>query len=355
MKQNYVEEQYVQLAIEQFREVLLKVPHVVNIEINPKNVLGGFGDFAARVFLSDDVPPIDFCIDVKSNGEKRFINSFIQKVDKHKNDNICYVFAAPYVSDASASILWQKGYSYIDLSGNSAILTKQIVLVFGGQPNKFVKQKENKNYFSKSSSAASTVMRTILEKPSSVWQVKSLAELTGKAIGTVSNVKRFLIEHGWAEEVANGFKLCEIEDLLQSWAKEYPRKDSRSFEYYSLDSIPVIESKISLFNSEYHSNVTLSVFSAAARYAPTVRYKKVHVYVEQSQLEKFLSVLELKPVNSGGNIIITIPHDDTPCMFSRKINGDLVTSPVQTIIDLLGKSSRGEEAAEAIIQKEYKI
>ena len=78
------------------------------------------------------------------------------------------------------------------------------------------------------------------------------------------------------------------------------------------------------------------------------------VYVEQQAFNEFLLDMELQPVSSGGNVVITIPHDETPCMFYREINDSLVTSPVQTVIDLLGNAGRGEEAAEAIIAKEFK-
>ena len=98
----------------------------------------------------------------------------------------------------------------------------------------------------------------------------------------------------------------------------------------------------------------LGGFSAAARYAPTVRYKKLEVYVEQQAFNEFLLDMDLQPVSSGGNVVITIPHDETPYMFYREINRSVVTSPVQTVLDLLGNAGRGEEAAEAIIAKEFK-
>ena len=75
--------------------------------------------------------------------------------------------------------------------------------------------------------------------------------------------------------------------------------------------------------------------------------------MEQGFLNEFVKDLQLEPVQSGGNIVVTVPHDETPCMFGRKIHNDLVTSPVQTVIDLLGNPGRGEEAAETIIAKEY--
>ena len=62
----------------------------------------------------------------------------------------------------------------------------------------------------------------------------------------------------------------------------------------------------------------------------------------------------LKKVESGGNVIICTIYDQTTTMFAREINNSIVTSPVQTILDLLSHAGRGEEAAEAIIHKEFK-
>ena len=187
------------------------------------------------------------------------------------------------------------------------------------------------------------------------WQVISLAQESDKAIGTVSNVKAFLRERDWITDASQGeFKLQNIKELLYTWAKDYHKKDSRTFEYYSLDSIAELEQKISAWTLKHDNSALLGGFSAAARYAPTVRYKKLEVYVEQQAFNELLVDMDLQPVSTGGNIVITIPHDETPYMFYREINGYLVTSPVQTVLDLLGSAGRGEEAAEAIIRKEFK-
>ena len=70
-------------------------------------------------------------------------------------------------------------------------------------------------------------------------------------------------------------------------------------------------------------------------------------------VDDFVKDLELQPVNTGGNVVITIPHDETPCMYAKPVHDTLVTSPAQTVIDLLGDAGRGEEAAEAILRREY--
>lgn len=354
MKQNFVENQYIQLAEERFCQIMKKIPFVSDIEIISTGLQRGFGDFHAIVHYSDNDETQRYCVEVKSNGEKRFVNMFMMMAAQHHDDS-CYVFMAPYISEASAESIYENNFSYIDLSGNCYILSRRIVIHFQGNENKYVEKREKKNYFSKSSSAASTIIRIMLSDIERSWQVITLAQESNKAIGTVSNVKAFLRDRDWLIDTSRGeFKLKNIKELLYTWAKDYHKKDSRTSEYYSLDSIAELEQKISAWTLKHDNSALLGGFSAAARYAPTVRYKKLEVYVEQQALSEFLVDMELQPVNTGGNVVITIPHDETPYMFYREINESLVTSPVQTVLDLLGNAGRGEEAAEAIITKEFR-
>lgn len=354
MKQNFVESQYVQLAEEKFCQIMSVVPFVSDIEIFHTGLQRGFGDFHAIVHYSDSSEPQKFCIEVSANGEKRFVKMFMLMASQHEDDS-CYVFIAPYVSETSANSLLKNKFSYIDLSGNCYILSKRMLIHFKGNENKYIEKREKKNYFSKASSAASTIMRTMLAEPDRSWQVITLARESQRAIGTVSNVKSFLRDRDWIEDTEQGeFKLQNIKEMLYAWARDYHKKDNRTFEFYSLDSLAELEQKISIWSLNHDNSALLGGFSAAARYAPTVRYKKVDVYVEAQAFQEFVLDMDLQAVHSGGNVVITIPHDGTPCMFSREINDSLITSPVQTILDLLGSAGRGEEAAEAIIVREFK-
>ena len=352
MKNNLVYTQYEQLAKEQFCRTINAIPFVSDIEIIKADLKDGPCDLCAVVHFVDQDPPMHFHIEVKSNGEKRFVNRFMQMAALYKNED-CYVFMAPYISEESSEAIRKENYSYMDLSGNCYILTKRIILHVSGHANKFIVQKEKKNYLSKSSSAASAIMRTMLNVPERKWQVKTLAMESGKALGTVSNVKSYLRDRDWIKECQNEFKLHNIKELLYAWAKDYHKKDARSYEFYSLEAVPELERKIAEWSASHDDSAILGGFSAAARYAPTVRYNKVDVYVEPQYFDEFVKELDLQPVASGGNVIITIPHDETPCMFYRVINDAVVASPVQTVLDLLGNAGRGEEAADAIIAKEY--
>lgn len=353
MKQNMTLQQCEQLSKERFSKAMREFPFVSDVEITDAKQDEGMGIFRMNVYFSDDEAPICFCIMVKANGEKRFVNQFIRQVADKKYDE-CFVFMAPYISDESAKIMKKENCSYMDLSGNCYIMSRRIMMYVSGLNNQFVEKRENRNYLSKTSGAASAVIRTMLNDPYREWQVKTLCHESGKAIGTSSNVKRFLSDRDWIRYTENGFKLQNISELLSSWAKEYHKKDARSYEFYSLDSVPDIEEQIAKWSAAHNGGALLGSFSAAARYAPTVRYTKAYVYVEPQLYDEFVNDLDLQSVSSGGNVVITIPHDETPCMYAKEINESYVTSPAQTVIDLLDSASRGEEAAEAIILKEYK-
>ena len=353
MKNNYTESQYIQLAREQFCKTFNEIPFVSDIEIIPIGLQREFGDFHAIVYFEDGEKPVHFWVEVKSNGERRYVNQFMLMASQHKDDD-CYIFMAPYFSEESAEIMKNEKYSYMDLSGNCYILTKRIILHVSGQANQYIEKREKKNYLSKASSAASTIMRTMLDDMDKEWQVITLAEKTGKAIGTVSNVKSFLRDRDWIRDCQKGFKLCNIKEMLYAWARDYHKKDTRTYECYSFDSVAEMEHEITKWSRKHDESAILGGFSAAARYAPTVRYKKVEVYVEQQYFEEFVKDLDLQMVKSGGNVTIIIPHDETPCLYHKERNDSFITSPVQTILDLLGNPARGEEAAEAIITKEYR-
>ena len=150
-----------------------------------------------------------------------------------------------------------------------------------------------------------------------------------------------------------GFRLRNVGELLRAWAKEYGKHSGDVREYYTLDSVPKFERSVEKWCERHGGVACLGGFSAAARYAPVVRYNRAEVYVDYQDLREFIEDMELKAVSSGGNVLVMLPTDDTELMYTREIDGAGVTSPVQTVLDLMTRPGRGEEAAEAIIQKEF--
>ena len=125
MKQNLSQIQYEQLAREQFCNRLKEIPFVSDIEVFLEKKNAPLGDFKAKVYLEDSDEPLLFVIEVRSNGEKRFVNHFMEIVMRQDDKNALYFYGTIYFGAVSQSMKEEK-CSYMDLSGNCYILTKRI-------------------------------------------------------------------------------------------------------------------------------------------------------------------------------------------------------------------------------------
>ena len=352
MKEINNEQQLLIIAKEEIYKLFRSIPAVKDVIIS-----NGFTgqDLVSDIIIevSTEYKNVDFFADIKSRGEKRFIIEYVDRVKSFVDSSRCMLIA-PYISPDSAELLKENAINYMDLSGNCYVAADMIYISVEGKSNQYIPKRSNKNIFARSSVKSAIVLKTLLNEPYREWQVQELVEMTGTSLGMISNIKKYLIENNWAEKVNGRFRLKNIQDMLWEWARVCNLKADQTEEYYSLDRIADFESGLSLWNNNHGATVTLGSFSAAARYAPTVRYNKTFVYIEFQDKQEFIRDFGLKKVESGGNVTICTIYDQTTTMFAREINNSIVTSPVQTILDLLSHAGRGEEAAEAIIHKEFK-
>lgn len=297
--------------------------------------------------------------EVLSSGERRNVKNAITKLEKTSQKSkypvsSTYVAVmAPYISHASSQICKENGVGYLDFSGNCLLRHVQFHIEVEAKPNKYILKKSKRNYLVRSSVKVSKVIREMLTSPERFWQVSELVKITETSLGTVSNVKQFLLEKDWIIEDKKEFRIGKVGELLKEWAQGYNKTQNISYEYYSMESIPQLEKRMADLFMTQNIKCYLAFFAAAVRYSPVVRYNKVAVYVCQEDFEKVVAALQLKEVLSGGNVSLIIPYNECVISHSREINGSFVTSPVQTVLDLYYQPGRGEEAAEAVIAKEY--
>lgn len=100
-----------------------------------------------------------------------------------------------------------------------------------------------------------------------------------------------------------------------------------------------------------------TVLTGAHLVAPYVRPTNIHFYIEDGgDVEHYVSELDLRPVEQGGNVSMVIPYDEGVFYSIRDIDGLNVVSNVQLYVDLMNYPARGEEAAERIrslLEKEW--
>lgn len=274
------------------------------------------------------------------------------KVENASDDKAYFIIVAPYVSPASADVCKRMGAGYADYSGNCLIALEGLYLSDVGHPNLFPKEEKAKNIFRSSSVVTSRILRELLSDVSVTWKLQKLSAKVGCSIGRVSAIKDYLCEQNWGRMTEKGFCLTDAEGLLRAWSEQYHTDEVRTVNAYSLDGVAEIERKLSDIMSSKECGGCLTGFSGGVRYAPVVRYSKVHAWVPAFSLKTVMETAGLKEVESGANVTLYLTDGDVVFQDLRMINGSPVASPVQTYLDLMQLKGRGEEVAEAILTKE---
>jgi hypothetical protein len=145
-------------------------------------------------------------------------------------------------------------------------------------------------------------------------------------------------------------KLAAPQFSFRDWAENYDYRKNKVQELYSLKSVTDVENTLSAYCNSRKIQYALTGFSGAAKIEPAVRYKKAMVYSDDL-FGDALSAISLKPVKSGGNLLLFSPYDGGVFYGSSKVNGIQVAFEIQLYLDLQGFRGRGEEAAEALYER----
>ena len=276
----------------------------------------------------------------------------MREIDKFSSNEKYLIIMAPYISQASADLCRNNGVGFCDLSGNCRITIGSVFLSDRGHPNLYPKEDHAKTIFKQSSRTTSAILRELLKDTSVPWKVKDLANAVGCTTGLAFTVRTYLLEQMWAEVSPSGLRITDAGSLLKEWSQAWSVDSGNILRCYTLDPIPVFEEKLGQAVLEKQLKACLTSFSGGARYAPVVRYTKAHVWVAAEDISHLMEVTGLKEVDTGSNVTIYIAESKELFIDSRTIKGVSVVSPVQIYLDCMQLKGRGEEMAEAVLNKE---
>lgn len=287
--------------------------------------------------------------ELKTNGQPRFAREAANQLARYLDvlPGAYGIFIAPFVSSESAAICKGEGIGYIDFAGNCKLSFGTVYIEQKGNPNVFAEKRDLRSLYSPK---AERVLRVLLSRPRETWKVKDLANEADVSLGLVSNVKKLLDAREWLNYTPDGLSLGEPMKLLGEWSENYDFRKNEVRDFYSMKSASEIEADIADTCERNDLRYALTAFSGAARLAPSVRYQRAMVYVEES-LEDKIADLGLKPVSSGANISLLYPYDEGVFYGLKTADSLLIASPVQIYLDLIGFRGRGEEAAEALLRE----
>ena len=286
-------------------------------------------------------------VEAKSNGQPRMARDAVNQLIRYRNayPDAYLIFMAPYISPQAAEICMKDNVGYLDFAGNCFLSFGQVYIEQTGKPNPFRTRRDLVSIFSPKSSR---VLRVLLNNPGRVWKTQDLADEARVSLGQVANVKKLLLDREWITK-QDGISLNTPWMLLEEWANVYTYRKNEVRNFYSLKSIPEIESDLAKVCTAKGIEYALTGFSGAARFAPAVRYTRAMAYVYNTR-ENVASLLNLKEVESGANVTLLGPYDEGVFYGTQMIDDVRIVSPLQVYLDVKGYRGRGEEAAEAILR-----
>ncbi len=331
-----------QTAVNALRESLEHIPflRIDQIESSGANI---------QVWVHIREQPRLLLAQVNNNGQPRLARLAVYELkDRLAGKSDAYgIFIAPYISPDAGKICEDAGMGYLDLAGNCLLSFETIYIRQTGAPNPKIQKRDLRSLYSPK---AERILRAMLTEPRRSWRVAELAQAVDVSLGQVANVKKLLANREWLDVNKAGMCLSKPGALLDDWAKAYNYRRNQTHEYYSLAGAGDAESNLAEACEQLGARYALTSFSGAIRVAPMVRYNRAVVYVE-GDLPAIATAAQIKPVDSGPNVILLTPYDEGVFYAAAPIDGTMVASPVQVYLDVISSRARGEEAAEAIRRK----
>lgn len=302
-------------------------------------------------------------VEIKSVGQPRVAKSAVADISLLRNwiahhpvgsKNVHYVFAAPFVSEASREICQDAGIGYIDLTGNCFISFANVYIErFGFQ--KDAEKRELKSLFN---DKASRIVRRLLTDPERAWTVKELSKRAHVSLGLTSQVKTKLLDSEFVKRDGEQFRVARPELLLREWADNYRHKFKRhiTVEFYSPNKLQDLEKQIAEYCRRSYVDYAFTLATAAkltgTQYVSQVN--RIHAYIE-ADVEKIGRELGLKQVDSGGNIVLMRPFDQDVLLGKRFSEEYTIVSDIQLYLDFAAQKGRLQETADVIFDTRIKL
>lgn len=286
-------------------------------------------------------------VEFKIQGHPRMLRAAVDQLLRYRHfgaGDIHPVVAAPFITAEGASVCVDLNAGYCDIAGNCRLIFGGLYIERSGRPNPFPRTALTQDLYAPK---AERILRVLLPDPLRSWKVAPLAKEAQVSLGTVSTVRKLLLEREWAKESAAGILLTRPDRLLEDWAGVWARRRGQVRRFVSLDGVNTTESKLAgaaRFNFP-DSRLAITGLSAAWRHAQWVRYDHVLAYWT-GNADELAREAKLRPAETGANVHLLVPRDEGVFREVQDMAGVPVVSPVQTYLDLMREPGRGTEAAE---------
>jgi hypothetical protein len=208
---------------------------------------------------------------------------------------------------------------------------------------------------------AAQVIRALLKPEHNVLNWSSQRELQGQtkpgvSLGLVNKMVSFLRSEGHLVDKPNeGFSVPDKANLLAAWRDAYRFDRIPKVEWFTLLKSSEIEAALRNINSGNITRIAWAAFSASERQAPMVRQHKYWLMASDDHIDWAVDELKAKPVGTGANLVLmTAPDLGYLDGAQEEDQAGPCTHPLQTYVDTWHAGMRGQEAANAVLERRLK-
>ncbi len=158
-----------------------------------------------------------YCIAKKNakNANYGIIMSALKDISNSKNN----IVIADYLTKKTAEELKQNSINYLDASGNAFIKTKDFFVYIEGRKTKINKKTNQTRAFQE---AGLKLLLLLISNPETLqFSYRELAEKTGIALGSVSNIFKELEESHYLLKTKNKRVLKNQYEIVERWVIAY--------------------------------------------------------------------------------------------------------------------------------------
>jgi hypothetical protein len=276
-----------------------------------------------------------FAIDVKSQVNVRDLLPMIESLkeaSKQLTKLSGGMVMARYLSKSAQDILKLNGISYADATGNFMITspsTGTFVMSDAGAKSDPWRTRGRPSDSLKGNAPAK-VIRTLLDEELPMTMTE-LIRLSASSSSVAYRVVEYLEEEGLLAREAKAITFVDFKKLSQRWSEEYSFYGNNSV--IGFLSPRGIEDTLKRLQKVRGFEYAITGSVAAARYAPYAEAKQLNLYTRfPLDLAK---ELDLRPVESGANVMIAATAYDVVYRGSIIDGGLIYVAPSQIAVDLL--------------------
>ena len=249
-----------------------------------------------------------------------------------------------YLSELSRKRLRAASVNYLDLTGNAWIALERPGLLIETQGSDKDPSPPRRGIRSLKGVKAARIVRALCDTRPPIG-VRELARLTESNPGYVSRVLDFLVSEDLVQRGKTG-QVAEThwQDLIHRWSQDYLlTKTNRAVPCLAPRGLNVIADRLRTYKKTY----ALTGSHAVPAEASVAVGRLLSCYVDD--LEQATGILEVRPAETGANVLLLEPFDRVVYDRARTEDGLVKVALSQCAIDLLTGVGRGPAEAEALL------